>query len=162
MINEEFDEEAAEDFDPAVLVREAEEPARPEGAWSRTLAGREIWFRPITSTQRSALRRFHQATVKQLNVLAPGDDDAAIKLANEFYDAVHEFVDSLFLDDADRRELLKAQLRGDMDDQELLKFVLYGEDPADDDAEPVSKPKPVKAANPAKAKKAANASRTRR
>lgn len=170
MINEEFDEEGLPEPETEETAEEyaaksdAPEPERPAGSWSRNIIGTEVWFRPVSRAQGAGLRRFYTATVKELDTCET--DEEAVRISQEFYDLVHDLIDTLFLDPADQKVMNRALVQGALSQEGLLSIVFRGPDSGkpepDDDAEPVSAPKPAKAANPARVKKTANAKRTQR
>lgn len=174
MINEEFDDEGSDEtkFDdlpaPETEAEPEPEPAviRPAGSFSRTFAGREVWFKAIPRAQLQGLRRFHQvmsAEVEQIIAAEDSEDTDAriIAVVRDFNDACFDLIDSLYLDDEDRRWILKATVRGALDPAEILTILFPSRTQADDDAEPVKPAKKAKSARTSP-KKTANASRTRR
>jgi hypothetical protein len=183
MINEEFDDEGSdetedfaraeeievEEFERQEAEREAAKPViRPAGSFARVFAGREIWFKQIPKAQLQGLRRFHQVMSTDLEKVMAAeeseDNDRKIaEIVNDFNDACFDLIDSLYLEDDDRRFVLKATVRGDLNPAEILTILFPARTEPDDDAEPVKAP--VKKAKPARTgpkKTTANASRTRR
>lgn len=186
MINEEFDDEgsdeteeaemqAAEDMEIEEFERQEAERSRPPGAWSKTFAGREVWLKPIPRAQLQGLRRFHQvmsAEIAEVTALPESEEteEEIVRIVRDFNDACFDLIDSLYLDDEDRRWVLRATVRGVLDPAEIMQILFPARDEPDDDAEPVKPAKVTKSArtSPKVSKsartspKTANASRTRR
>lgn len=177
MINEEFDDEgsdeteaaemqAAEDMEIEEFERQEAERSRPPGAWSKTFAGREVWLKPIPRAQLQGLRRFHQvmsAEIAEVTALPESEEteEEIVRIVRDFNDACFDLIDSLYLDDDDRRWVLRATVRGVLDPAEIMQILFPARDEPDDDVEA---PKPVKKPKSARTspKKVANAARTRR
>ena len=165
MINEEVDEIGADEADEAI---ETNEPVpvvdRPVGSWAKTFAGREIWFKPPSRGQIQALKRAHTVFSREVEAASEDEDVERLRsVVGEFNDMALDLVDSMYLYPEDRKFILGALVRGEVEPGDLMGL-LFGNDEPDDDEEPVPvKPKgKPKGARPAQAKKAANASRTRR
>lgn len=177
MINEEFDDEGSDETEEAIdeymvegepVEIVTEKPViRPAGSFARTFAGREIWFKQIPKAQLQGLRRFHQVMSAEVEELIKAEDTEEngvkiVEVVTEFNDACFDLIDSLYLDIDDRRWVLRATVRGDLNPADILTILFPARTQPDDDAEPV--PAPAKKAKPARTgpKKVANASRTRR
>ncbi len=145
---------------------------KPAGAdFKISLAGRDIWFANMLESQRITLSRIERRTHGEIQDVVNGDGDVKVKtkqisnLIDGLYQKIWDAIDSTIIEDADRVFLEDAMLTRKLEMKDALRVFRQGQpEPAPDDAEPVVKSKPVRAARKAVAAKktVANAGRVRK
>lgn len=127
-----------------------------------TFAGREVEIRAPQPFQLQALRRFYmqmQARLKDVNDETEEGRKAGREIIIEFNEVCLDLVDSLIVSDADREWVLRAQIRGELDPNELTNL-LFGVTAVGDEDEQVTEEKPKKVAS--KPARVSNARRTQK
>jgi hypothetical protein len=141
--------------------------------FTRTIAGRELEFQDIKPGQLTALRLFQKSSAKKSRAIArdekiPAGDrlEQVQEIWDEFNIKALNFIEALLVDPAAVDFLIDAQIAGLVDNNDIVRIVIHGEDPVvedDEDPAPVAPkkavPNPLKKA--AAAKKTANARRTK-
>jgi hypothetical protein len=166
MISEVFDDEGAPEdgLIPEGSMDDTVDELRKDG-FSKTIGGREIWFRRAKSGQLTALRRVQAQMVQRVRKASKSGMskeelyEYAAKLNFDFDDYCLEFIEELIIDEADITYLTKAQLRGEIVAAEIVA-VLFARDEQDDSDDPA--PVAAKPAKKASVKKVANVRRTKK
>jgi len=124
----------------------------------REMAGQAIEFKTVLPGQFRILQRVQQATVKSLKKIQQdtkmSDEDKLVeagKVVGNFDMAILTMVESLIVNRDDIDFLVDAQLRGEIEPQDMLQILVSPEESEEDDADP--KPKPKKATANAKRSK---------
>lgn len=127
-----------------------------------TFAGREVEIRAPQPFQLQALRRFYmqmQARLKDVDDETEEGRKAGREIIIEFNEVCLDLVDSLIVSDEDREWVLRAQIRGELDPNELTNL-LFGVTAVGDEDEQVAEEKPKKVAS--KPARVSNARRTQK
>lgn len=154
MINEAFDDDATE----------------PEGDFSRTIGGRQIWFNNAKPGQISAFRRLQGSMKTRFDKIRDDNSLSDLEKLEKLQDMSDRFdsltldlVESLLVNEDDADFIASGMIRGEIGVGDVLRVLFVGDDEPEDDAEPVAKPrKAVKSARVGTVKKTANVKRTRR
>lgn len=111
-------------------------------------AGREVEIRSPQPFQLQALRRFYLQMHERLKDV---DDDtkegreAGRKMILEFNEVCLDLIDTLIVSDTDRDWLLRAQIRGDIEPNEMTNMLFGVSSSDEEDDEPVVSELPKKA-----------------
>lgn len=146
----------------------------PVDTFPLTLGGREILFKKVTLGMMAAARRYMDSIMaKMVAASAANDDSEAMRLHDEYNQAILDVIDSRFVDPADQDWTVRQMMMGTISVQDLLPVMTNGTVqmtlPADD--ADVVKKKPAGKKAPAKkvavkkasaAAKTANSSRVKR
>jgi len=104
-----------------------------EGAFSYTLGGRLMWFKPPATGQLILLQRF------RMQLKSVTDDVAGRQLIMSISMKTLNVIDSLFLDAADRDFTENLLITGQLQLNELMPVLSGASSQPDDDAEPAKK-----------------------
>lgn len=160
MINEAFDDDIPDDTDYTEPAPESVE--RPAGQFKRMLNDREIWFKPPIHGQFAAFKRYRETLAARYEVLSvkarkkPSVEtlEQIRELAERIDMATLEFFEGILADPDDADWVALEMIGGRVTVTQIHNVLFVDDDPDDDTVVPAPAKKP--------AKKAANASRTRR
>lgn len=139
-------------------------------SFTRTIAGRDVEFRPAKPAQMTAYRRVRERLSKDFEALRQLDPtDETLLAMSELYDRFEEneldLVTSLLANPDDQDFIDRSMVRGETSLADIVGALFGGEPEEPDDAEPAVKPQAAKkkaAARVPKGARVSNGKRTQR
>lgn len=137
----------------------------PADTFPLTLGGKEMTFKKVTLGMMAATRRYMDSImVKMVAASASDNDTDAMRLHDEYNQAILDVIDSRFVDPADQDWVARQMMMGTIEVKDLMPVMTNGVVRAvvpADDADVVKKPAKKTAVKKSPAK-TANASRVKR